>query len=50
MYRCITAFRSLYSISPKAMTRSFAKVVNSSQDGTKRELKGATQAVFLVID
>lgn len=49
MYRCISAVRSIYSISPKVMTRSFAKVVNTNQDSPKRELKGATQAVFLVI-
>lgn len=48
MYRWISSVRSVTPILQTIQTRSFAKVINTSQGKPKRELKGSTQAVFLV--
>ncbi len=48
MYRCIAAVRCVAPALQGVMPRSFTKVINSSRDGKKRELKGSSQAVTLV--
>ena len=48
MYRCIAAVRCTVPALQGVLPRSFAKVINSSKDGKKRELKGSSQAVTLV--
>ena len=48
MYRCISAIRCLPTFQANGFVRSFGKVVNTAKDKPTRELKGATQAVFLV--
>ena len=48
MYRCISAIRCMPSLMQMRGARSFTKVINSSQGKPTRELKGSSQAVFLV--
>ena len=48
MYRCISAIRCMPSFIQMGGVRSFTKVINTSQGKPKRELKGSSQAVFLV--
>lgn len=48
MYRLISSVRSVTPLIQTIQYRSFAKVINTSQGKPKRELKGSTQAVFLV--
>ena len=49
MFRCVSVFRGLTTVSSMPFSRSFAKVVNTSGTSSeKRTLKGATSAVTLV--